>query len=54
MKNVMIPTLDINVVMQAHQALAGDYRRTCHMTLGILPDNNQEMYVILSHFYMLC
>lgn len=43
MKNTLIPTLDINLVMQAHQTLATSYRRMCHLTLNQLPDNNQEL-----------
>ncbi|KAK9894180.1 hypothetical protein P389DRAFT_104245 [Cystobasidium minutum MCA 4210] len=43
MKNALIPTLDINLVMQAHLTLATNYRQTCHLTLGLLPDNNQEL-----------
>lgn len=54
MKNALIPTLDINLVMQAHLTLATNYRQTCHLTLGLLPDNNQELYAanaVIPAFY---
>lgn len=39
-KQVYPPTLDINVVMQAHQIDARRYVQATTMILGVVPDNN--------------